>query len=88
MKVMASSTLTDKGQTTVPQEIRKALNVKPRQRLEWTVCPDGTAIVQPQPSALKLFGTLRSAKKFPGRTVEREAVARAVARHATKKSSE
>jgi bifunctional DNA-binding transcriptional regulator/antitoxin component of YhaV-PrlF toxin-antitoxin module len=30
---MATSTLTDKGQTTVPQEIREALKVKPRQRL-------------------------------------------------------
>ena len=83
---MSSSTLTDKGQTTVPLEVREALKVKPRQRLEWTIQPDGTAIVQPQSSALNLFGTLRSAKKFPGRTAERETTMRAVARHAVKKN--
>jgi antitoxin PrlF len=62
---MAISTLTDKGQTTVPGEIRAALNLKPRQRLAWCVEKDGTVSVQAQPSALALFGSLRSAKSFP-----------------------
>jgi bifunctional DNA-binding transcriptional regulator/antitoxin component of YhaV-PrlF toxin-antitoxin module len=79
---MATSTLTDKGQTTVPQEIREALKVKPRQRLSWSLREDGSAVVRPQPSALDLFGGLKSPKKFPGRAAEREAVARAIARHA------
>ena len=79
---MAISTLTDKGQTTVPREIREALKVKPRQRLSWTLREDGTAVVRPQPSALDLFGSLKSPKRFPGRAAEREAVARAIARHA------
>jgi antitoxin PrlF len=81
---MSTSTLTDKGQTTVPQEIRDALKVKPRQRLTWSLRADGTAVVRPQPSALELFGSLKSAKKFPGRAAEREAVARAVGRNAAK----
>lgn len=85
---MAISTLTDKGQTTVPQEIREALKVKPRQRLTWSVRDDGTAIVRPQPSAVHLFGSLKSRKKFPGRAAERSAVARAVARHAAKECLE
>jgi antitoxin PrlF len=85
---MASSTLTDKGQTTVPREIREALKVKPRQRLEWTIRPDGTALVQPQSSALGLFGSLRSEKKFPGRATEREEAMRAVAKHAAKEGIE
>jgi antitoxin PrlF len=81
---MSTSTLTDKGQTTVPQEIRQALKVKPRQRLTWSLRQDGTVVVRPQPSALDLFGILKSPKKFPGRAAEREAVARAVGRHAAK----
>src|ERR1700722_11113577 len=82
---MASSTLTIKGQTTVPREIREALQIKPRQRLEWTVRPDGTAAVQAQPSALSLFGSLRSTKRFPGRAAERAAAAQAVAKRAARK---
>lgn len=85
---MAMSTLTDKGQTTVPQEIRDALKIKPRQRLSWSLREDGTVVVRPQGSALDLFGSLKSPEKFPGRAAEREAVARAVGRHATKEGAE
>jgi len=83
---MAISTLTNKGQTTVPQEIREALKVKPRQRLAWSVQGDGAALVRPQGSALDLFGSLKSLKKFPGRPAEREAAARASARRSTKRT--
>ena len=81
---MAISTLTDKGQTTVPQEIRAALKVKPRQRLTWSLRPDGSVVVRPQPSALALFASLKSPKKYPGRAAERAAAARAAGRHAAK----
>ncbi|HEV2393511.1 MAG TPA: type II toxin-antitoxin system PrlF family antitoxin [Verrucomicrobiae bacterium] len=85
---MVTSTLTDKGQTTVPQEIRDALKVKPRQRLTWSLREDGSAIVRPQRSALELFGSLRSAKKFPGRAVERESAARAASLQAAREGLE
>lgn len=85
---MAISTLTDKGQTTVPQEIRDALKVKPRQRLTWELLEDGSAVVRPQASALDLFGSLKPPKKFPGRVAEREAVSRAVGTHAAKEGTE
>ncbi len=85
---MSTSTLTDKGQTTVPQEIREALKVKPRQRLTWSVRDDGTVVVRPQPGALDLFGSLKSPKKFPGRAAERDATARAAGRHAAKEGVE
>ena len=79
---MTTSTVTDKGQTTVPLEIRQALKVRPRQRLEWIDQGDGSVIVRPQGSALELFGSLKSPKRFPGREAERKAVARAVGREA------
>ena len=81
---MPQSTLTDKGQTTVPLEVRAALKVKPRQQLEWIVRADGTALVRPQPSALELFGSLKPAKRFPGLQEEKESVRRAVAAQAAK----
>jgi bifunctional DNA-binding transcriptional regulator/antitoxin component of YhaV-PrlF toxin-antitoxin module len=82
---MTISTLTDKGQTTVPQEVREGLKLKPRQRLAWSLQEDGSATVRPQGSALDLFGSLTSTKKFRGRAAEREAVSRAVAKHVTRK---
>ena len=85
---MSTSTLTDKGQTTVPREIRDALKVKPRQRLTWSLREDGAAVVRPQPSALDLFGSLKSSKKFPGRAAERQAAARAAGRRAAKEGLE
>ena len=79
---MDTSTITKKGQTTVPLRVREALKVRPRQRLEWTVRPDGSAVVRPMQSALGLFGSLRPKKTFPGRKVERAQTQRAVAAHA------
>ena len=61
---MVTSTLTDKGQTTVPQEIRLALGVAPRQRLAWELRQDGSAVVRPVPSVMELAGSLKSEVPF------------------------
>ena len=82
---MATSTVTDKGQTTVPMEIREALGVKPRQQLHWTLQNDGSAVVRRQGRATDLFASLRSARSFPGRAAEREGTLSAVAERAAKK---
>lgn len=82
MKAMLESTVTDKGQTTVPKEVRDALGIKPRQRLQWNVSKEGTAVVRAEPSALSLFGSLKSDKRFPG-IAEEKAAAR---KHAASRS--
>ena len=57
---MIKSTLTDKWQTTIPAEVRKALHLKPRQQLIYEVV-DGAVVVKPQPETLKdLYGCLAS----------------------------
>ena len=61
---MVISTLTDKGQTTVPQKIRETLGVAPRQRLVWEVRKDGSVIVRPMPSVMELAGSLKSEVPF------------------------
>lgn len=81
---MATSTLTDKGQTTVPQEVRQALGIKPRQQLEWTVRRDGTALVRPRAGAPELFGSLRPRKRLRHGDAERQGTVRAVAKQAAK----
>jgi AbrB family looped-hinge helix DNA binding protein len=40
------SKITAKGQTTVPQEIRAALNSKPGDLIAWEVEPDGRVAVR------------------------------------------
>jgi bifunctional DNA-binding transcriptional regulator/antitoxin component of YhaV-PrlF toxin-antitoxin module len=81
---MPRSTLTDKGQTTVPVEVREALKVKPRQQLDWIIQDNGTVLVRPQPSALDLFGSLKPAKPFPGLRAEKETVKLLTANQAAK----
>jgi len=36
------ATLTSKGQTTIPKEIRESLGMKPGDRMSFTLMPDGT----------------------------------------------
>jgi AbrB family looped-hinge helix DNA binding protein len=81
---MIESTVTDKGQTTVPKEVRDALGIKPRQRLQWDLAEDGKAVVRPEPSALALFGSLKSRKKFPGIKAEKAAMRKVVASRQTR----
>ncbi|HEV3111431.1 MAG TPA: type II toxin-antitoxin system PrlF family antitoxin [Candidatus Binataceae bacterium] len=44
---MAVSTITSKGQTTIPGEIRRHLKLKPGDRLEFVVEPDGKVVLVP-----------------------------------------
>jgi len=58
---MSESTITIKGQTTVPQPIRDALHAQPGTRLQWTLMPDGTIIVRAKTkSILDLAGMLKA----------------------------
>ena len=44
---MAVSTITSKGHTTIPGEIRRHLKLKPGDRLEFVVEPDGKVVLVP-----------------------------------------
>ena len=58
---MPESTLTTKGQTTVPADIRAVVQATPGTRLVWSVTPDGTIIVRAKTkSILDLAGMLRA----------------------------
>jgi len=43
---MAFATVTSKGQTTIPKNVRAAANLKPGDRIHFTVLEDGTIIVR------------------------------------------
>jgi antitoxin PrlF len=40
------ATLTSKGQTTIPKEIRDELGIKPGDRMTFTLMPDSTVIMR------------------------------------------
>jgi antitoxin PrlF len=58
---MAHSTVTKKGQTTIPGKIRKALEIKPGDRLEYVVEGDH-ATIRVHPGTRSLKGALASKK--------------------------
>ena len=43
---MSFATVTTKGQTTIPKDVRVAANLKPGDRIHFTVLADGTIIVR------------------------------------------
>jgi AbrB family looped-hinge helix DNA binding protein len=58
---MLHSTVTSKGQTTIPGKIRKALRIKPGDRLEYVVDGDH-ATIRVHPGMRSLKGALASKK--------------------------
>ena len=58
---MTESTITAKGQTTVPADVRALVNAKPGTKLVWSVTPDGTIIVRAKTkSILDMAGMLKA----------------------------
>ena len=59
------ATLTSKGQTTIPKEIRDSLNMKEGDRMTFTLLPDGTVLMRlKNKSILDLAGRLhKNARK-------------------------
>jgi len=54
-----STTLTSKGQTTIPKEIRDSLGMKPGDRMTFTLMPGGTVVMRlKSKSILELAGIL------------------------------
>ena len=61
---MPESTITAKGQTTVPRQVRELLGAGPGTRLVWHVMPGGGLIVRAKThSVLDLQGALQSPKR-------------------------
>ena len=43
---MSTATMTSKGQTTIPKDVREAAGIKAGDRMHFTVLDDGTIIVR------------------------------------------
>ncbi len=79
---MTQSTLTDRFQTTIPLEVRQALNLKPRQRVSYEVRDDGSAVIRPVPRLESLFGSLKLKQPAADTRTEKQAARRAIAQEA------
>lgn len=80
---MLHSTITKKGQTTIPGEVRAALNIRPGDRLEYKL--EGNKVsIQVHPGTRSLAGALASAK---GKELSFNEIRRAAQATAKKKQS-
>lgn len=60
------STLTSKGQTTIPKGIRDSLGIKSGDRMTFTLMPDGTVLLRVKnKSVMNLAGSLRRKGRKP-----------------------
>lgn len=60
------ATLTSKGQTTIPKEIRDSLGMKPGDRMTFTLMPDATVVMRVKSGSLaQLAGTLYKKGRKP-----------------------
>ena len=60
------ATLTSKGQTTIPKEIRDSLRMKAGDRMTFTLMPDDTVVMRVKSkSVIELSGMLHKAGRKP-----------------------
>ena len=55
---MTQSTITSKGQTTLPALIRRALQLKTGDRIVYEIQGD-SVVIRPQPGVMAVFGALK-----------------------------
>lgn len=73
---MNTTTLTSKGQITVPKPIRKRLNIKPGDRIHFFIEDDGTTVFMPAKSDVReLKGILPKPEKPVSIDAMNEAIA-------------
>ena len=75
MNVM--STMTSKGQTTIPREVRDVLGLGPRQRIVYQIEGDSVRIRSAGGSLMAVAGALADGKPALGRDQERAAYRKA-----------
>lgn len=80
---MSTSTLTSKGQITIPRDVRERLHVAAGDRLSWDIQSDGSVVVRKERgrSVAELAGLLGK----PSRPVSVEDMDAAIARHLREK---
>jgi antitoxin PrlF len=63
MELAMESTITVKGQATIPKAIRDHLHVKPGDRIKFFIHPDGTVVMLPIVPVSSLRGIIKSRRR-------------------------
>lgn len=72
---MSVSTMTSKGQITIPADIRKSLHLKPGDKIDFQVEENGTARIFPfSRKVADVYGILAGAGRQPLSTEEQDAM--------------
>lgn len=79
---MTESTLTSKGQITIPKSVRDRLNLRPGDRLDFLIETDGAVRIVPITASVK---DLRGMVPKPKRALSLDAMDMAIAKGAAKK---
>jgi AbrB family looped-hinge helix DNA binding protein len=66
---MPTSTVTSKGQTTVPKEVRDALDLEPGDKLTWEVNGGRVAVTTERPALWKWAGSVKGGPDDPVQAV-------------------
>ena len=63
---MSDATLTAKGQTTIPKDIRDGMGLRPKDRIHFTLLADGTVIMRAKRRSFReLYGSLQKRGRKP-----------------------
>jgi antitoxin PrlF len=61
---MSLATMTSKGQTTIPKDIRDALSLQPQDQIQFTLISDGTVILRAKHRSItELYGILHDPQR-------------------------
>jgi AbrB family looped-hinge helix DNA binding protein len=85
---MPTTTLTSRGQTTIPKSIREALQLRPGDRVEFILEGDQVVLRRAGADLTELDGMIDRSDREPASVEEMdEAIERAAARNSTEDSS-
>ncbi len=60
--MVSQATMTSKGQTTIPKEIRDSLGLQPQDKLHFSLLSDGTVIMRAKKKSIQsVYGMLHPA---------------------------
>lgn len=63
---MSLATMTSKGQTTIPKEIRDALSLQPQDQIQFVLASDGTVLMRAKKRSIKdMHGLLHDPERKP-----------------------
>ncbi len=67
---MFTTTVTQKGQVTIPLAVREMVDIKPRQKVMVTVQND-TVVIQPAVDFFSLKGSIKTKKKYSKKEINK-----------------